>query len=155
MKIIIVGCGKVGYVLTEQLTKEGHDITLIDKDDEKLTRVSSNMAVYCVNGNGTSYETQLEAGIKDTDLLISVTDSDEINMLCCLIAKKVGNCKTSARVRKPEYDFEVNFLKEECKKNKRYKTNWEYALSMWNDNNMDKTQVDETSEVLDYTKLKD
>ena len=113
MKIIIVGCGKVGYVLTEQLTKEGHDITLIDKDDEKLTRVSSNMDVYCVNGNGTSYETQLEAGIKDTDLLISVTDSDEINMLCCLIAKKVGNCKTIARVRKPEYDFEVNFLKEE------------------------------------------
>ena len=113
MKIIIVGCGKVGYVLTEQLTKEGHDITLIDKDDEKLTRVSSNMDVYCVNGNGTSYETQLEAGIKDTDLLISVTDSDEINMLCCLIAKKVGNCKTIARVRKPEYDFVVNFLKEE------------------------------------------
>lgn len=113
MKIIIVGCGKVGYVLTEQLTKEGHDITLIDKDDEKLTRVSSNMDVYCVNGNGTSYETQIEAGIKDTDLLISVTDSDEINMLCCLIAKKVGNCKTIARVRKPEYDFEVNFLKEE------------------------------------------
>jgi trk system potassium uptake protein TrkA len=113
MQIIIVGCGKVGHVLTEQLTKEGHDITLIDKDDEKLTRVSSNMDVYCVNGNGTSYETQLEAGIKDTDLLISVTDSDEINMLCCLIAKKVGNCKTIARVRKPEYDFEVNFLKEE------------------------------------------
>lgn len=113
MKIIIVGCGKVGYVLTEQLTKEGHDITLIDKDDEKLTRVSSNMDVYCVNGNGTSYETQIEAGIKDTDLLISVTDSDEINMLCCLIAKKAGNCKTIARVRKPEYDFEVNFLKEE------------------------------------------
>lgn len=113
MKIIIVGCGKVGYVLTEQLTKEGHDITLIDKDEDKLTRVSSNMDVFCVNGNGTSYETQIEAGIKETDLLISVTDSDEINMLCCLIAKKAGNCKTIARVRKPEYDFEVNFLKEE------------------------------------------
>lgn len=113
MKIIIVGCGKVGYVLTEQLTKEGYDITLIDKDEDKLTRVSSNMDVFCVNGNGTSYETQIEAGIKETDLLISVTDSDEINMLCCLIAKKAGNCKTIARVRKPEYDFEVNFLKEE------------------------------------------
>lgn len=113
MKIIIVGCGKVGYVLTEQLTKEGHDITLIDKDEDKLTRVSSNMDVFCVNGNGASYETQIEAGIKETDLLISVTDSDEINMLCCLMAKKAGNCKTIARVRKPEYDFEVNFLKEE------------------------------------------
>lgn len=113
MKIIIVGCGKVGYVLTEQLIKEGHDITLIDKDEDKLTRVSSNMDVFCVNGNGASYETQIEAGIKETDLLISVTDSDEINMLCCLMAKKAGNCKTIARVRKPEYDFEVNFLKEE------------------------------------------
>ena len=113
MKIIVVGCGKVGYVLTEQLTKEGHDITLIDKDEEKLTRVSSNMDIFCVHGNGTSYATQMEAGIKEADLLISVTGSDEINMLCCLIAKKAGNCKTIARVRKPEYDFEVNFLKEE------------------------------------------
>ena len=113
MRIIIVGCGKVGYVLTEQLTKEGHDICLIDKDEDKLARVSSNMDVFCLQGNGTSYETQIEAGIKEADLLISVTESDEINMLCCLIAKKAGNCKTIARVRKPEYDFEVSFLKEE------------------------------------------
>ena len=113
MKIIIVGCGKVGYALTEQLSKEGHDITVIDRDEEKLTKVSSVMDVYCVNGNGTSHETQLEAGIKESDLLISVTDSDEINMLCCLIAKKTGNCRTIARVRKPEYDEEVRFLKEE------------------------------------------
>ena len=113
MRIIIVGCGKVGYVLTEQLTKEGHDICLIDKDEDKLARVSSNMDVFCLQGNGTSYATQIEAGIKEADLLISVTESDEINMLCCLIAKKAGNCKTIARVRKPEYDFEVSFLKEE------------------------------------------
>lgn len=113
MKIIIVGCGKVGYVLTEQLCKEGHDITVIDNDEEKLERVSANVDAYCVHGNGTSHETQLEAGIKEADLLISVTGSDEINMLCCLIAKKTGNCQTIARVRKPEYDDEVSFLKEE------------------------------------------
>lgn len=113
MKIIIVGCGRVGYTLTEQLSKEGHDITVIDRDEEKLGKVSASMDVYCVSGNGTSHETQLEAGIKEADLLISVTDSDEINMLCCLIAKKVGNCQTIARVRKPEYDVEVSFLKEE------------------------------------------
>ena len=64
MRIIIVGCGKVGYVLTEQLTKEGHDICLIDKDEDKLARVSSNMDVFCLQGNGTSYATQIEAGIK-------------------------------------------------------------------------------------------
>lgn len=113
VKIIIVGCGRVGYALIEQLSKEGHDLTVIDRDEEKLARVSSSMDVFCINGNGTSHETQAEAGIKEADLLISVTDSDEINMLCCLIAKKVGNCQTIARVRKPEYDVEVSFLKEE------------------------------------------
>ena len=113
MKIIIVGCGKVGYALTEQLSKEGHDITVIDRAEVKLSRISSTMDVFCVHGNGTSHKTQMEAGIKEADLLISVTGSDEVNMLCCLIAKKVGNCKTIARVRKPEYDDEVSFLKEE------------------------------------------
>ena len=113
MKIIVVGCGKVGYSLTEQLNREGHDITVIDKDEEKVQRISSNMDVYCLHGNGTSHTVQMEAGIKEADLLISVTGSDEINMLCCLIAKKAGNCQTIARIRKPEYYEEVNFLKEE------------------------------------------
>lgn len=113
MKIIVVGCGMVGYTLTEQLNKEGHDITVIDIDEEKIERASSNLDVYCLHGNGTSHNVQMEAGIKEADLLISVTGSDEINMLCCLIAKKAGNCQTIARIRKPEYFEEVNFLKEE------------------------------------------
>ena len=113
MKIIVVGCGRVGYVLTEQLNKEGHDVTVIDKDEEKIQRISSSMDVYGISGNGTSHNVQMEAGIKEADLLISVTDSDEINMLCCLIAKKTGNCQTIARIRKPEYYEEVSFLKEE------------------------------------------
>lgn len=113
MKIILVGCGRVGYVLTEQLNKEGHDVTVIDKDEEKIQRISSSMDVYGISGNGTSHNVQMEAGIKEADLLISVTDSDEINMLCCLIAKKTGNCQTIARIRKPEYYEEVSFLKEE------------------------------------------
>ena len=113
MKIIVVGCGKVGYTLSEQLNKEGHDITVIDIDEEKIERASSNLDVYCIHGNGTSHNVQMDAGIKEADLLISVTGSDEINMLCCLIAKKAGNCQTIARIRKPEYYDEVNFLKEE------------------------------------------
>lgn len=113
MKIIVVGCGKVGYALAEQLDKEGHDITVIDKDDKKLEKISSTMDVYCINGNGASHNVQMEAGIKDADLLISMTDSDEVNMLCCLIAKKAGNCQTIARIRKPEYFEEVSFLKDE------------------------------------------
>ncbi len=113
MKIIVVGCGKVGYALAEQLDKEGHDITVIDQDDKKLEKITSTMDVYCVHGNGASHTVQMEAGIKDADLLISMTDSDEVNMLCCLIAKKAGNCQTIARIRKPEYYDEVSFLKDE------------------------------------------
>ncbi len=113
MKIIVVGCGKVGYALAEQLDKEGHDITVIDQDEKKLEKITSTMDVYCIQGNGASHTVQMEAGIKEADLLISMTDSDEINMLCCLIAKKAGNCQTIARIRKPEYYEEVSFLKEE------------------------------------------
>ena len=88
MKIIIVGCGKVGLTLTEQLNNEGHDITVIDKDGAKLRSVTDNIDVMGVEGNGAIYQVQMEAGIKETDLLIATTNSDELNMLCCLIAKK-------------------------------------------------------------------
>lgn len=113
MKIIIVGCGKVGLTLTEQLNNEGHDITVIDKDGAKLRTVTDNIDVMGVEGNGAIYQVQMEAGIKDTDLLIATTNSDELNMLCCLIAKKAGNCHTIARIRNPEYANEVQYIREE------------------------------------------
>lgn len=113
MKIIIVGCGKVGFTLAEQLNNEGHDIAVIDKNGKKLQTVTSNLDVMGVEGNGAIYQTQMEAGIRDTDLLIATTDSDELNMLCCLIAKKAGDCHTIARIRSPEYSQEIRFLREE------------------------------------------
>lgn len=113
MKIIIVGCGKVGYTLAQQLSDEGHDITLIDTNESKLDKALSVLDVQAVTGNGTTFRTQLEAGIKDSDLLIAVTGQDEINLLCCLIAKKSGNCNTIARVRNPEYFEETDYLREE------------------------------------------
>ena len=113
MKIIVVGCGKVGLTLTEQLNNEGHDITVIDKDGEKLRNVTDSIDVMGVEGNGAIYQVQIEAGIKDTDLLIATTDSDELNMLCCLIAKKAGNCHTIARIRNPEYANETRYIREE------------------------------------------
>lgn len=113
MKIIVVGCGKVGYTLTEQLSAEGHDITIIESNDAKLESACTNLDVMGVSGNGTSYRVQQEAGIEDADLLIAVTNRDEINLLACLIAKKAGNCQTVARVRNPEYFKEIGFLKEE------------------------------------------
>lgn len=113
MKIIIVGCGKVGLTLTEQLNNEGHDITVIDKDREKLHTITNNLDVMGIEGNGAVYQTQMEAGIQEADLLIATTGSDELNMLCCLIAKKAGNCQTIARIRSPEYSNEIRFLREE------------------------------------------
>lgn len=113
MKIIIVGCGKVGYALSELLAAEGHDIVAIDQRSEKLSAVTGAFDIIGVNGNGTSFETLKEAGIATADLLIAVTGSDEHNLLCCMIAKKAGNCKTIARVRNPIYHNEIEYLRNE------------------------------------------
>ena len=113
LNIIIVGCGNVGYILAEQLSKEGHEITLIDTKAERLKYVVDTLDIQGVAGNGISYETLIEAGIKDTDLLIAVTDEDEVNMLGCLMAKKLGNCKTIARVRNPQYYEDIKYIKDE------------------------------------------
>ena len=112
MRIIIVGCGKVGYTLSEQLSNEKHEVTLIDPDDRKLQDAISQLDISGVVGNGTSYRTQSEAGIEDADLLIAVTGSDELNLLCCTIAKQVGDCAAIARVRTPDYSQESGYLRE-------------------------------------------
>ena len=113
MRIIIVGCGKVGSTLAEHLDEEGHDITVIDKHGEKLKYLSDRIDVLGVEGNGASVSTQREAGVKDADILIATTNSDELNLLCCLIAKKAGNCQTIARIRDPEYFNEMRYIRDE------------------------------------------
>lgn len=113
MKIIIVGCGNVGFTLAEQLSKEGHDITVVDTREQYVENVSNNCDVLGIVGNGTSFNVQLEAGVDEADLLIAVTGSDELNLLCCLIAKKAGGCHTIARVSNPVYSREISFIKEE------------------------------------------
>ncbi len=113
MNIIIVGCGKVGQALAEQLNEEGNNITVIDLIAQKVNEISSHFDVMGVVGNGATHLIQQEAGISKADLLIAVTGSDELNLLCCLIAKKAGNCQTIARVRSPQYYTEAPFLKDE------------------------------------------
>lgn len=110
--IIIIGCGKVGVTLTEHLSKEGHDITIIDQNEERVQEIAGIYDVMGVVGNGASYSIQMEAGITDADLLIAVTASDELNLLCCTIAKQVGDCSTIARVRTPDYSKEAAYLRE-------------------------------------------
>lgn len=88
LNIIVVGGGNVGTTITEQLSKEGHHITVIDKRAEIVNRISSTYDVMGIVGNGSSYNVQMEAGIEGADLIIAVTDSDELNLLCCTMAKK-------------------------------------------------------------------
>lgn len=111
MEIIIVGCGRVGYILAEHLSKEHHDITLIDIHEAQLRPALANLDVQAVVGNGTTFATLNEAGIKSADMLIAVTGEDEQNMISCMIAKKAGHCQTIARIRKPEYLPERNYFK--------------------------------------------
>ena len=113
MNIIIVGCGKVGRVLTEQLNEPGNNITVVDINGARATDVAERYDVMQVAGNGATRAVLEEAGIKKADLLIAVTGSDERNLLCCLIAKKAGGCQTIARVRSPQYNADVRYLKEE------------------------------------------
>ena len=112
LKIIIVGCGKVGTTLVEQLSKEGHDIIIIDKNAKKVQEIANIYDIMGIVGNGASYSVQMDAGIEDTDLIISVTESDELNLLCCTVAKQVGDCAAIARVRTPDYSKEAGYLRE-------------------------------------------
>ena len=112
MQIIIVGCGKVGRTLAEQLQEEDTDITLIDINADTINEIIDEVDAMGVVGNGASINTLMEAGIETADILIAVTVSDEMNLLCCLIAQKTGHCHTIARVRNPIYSKEIGFIKE-------------------------------------------
>ncbi len=114
MNIAVVGLGKIGEKLVERLSREEeHNITVIDTKRSILEDVVNSYDVMGVAGSGASLDTLKEAGIDETDILIAVTDSDEINLLTCLIARKLSHCDTIARVRNPEYGKELHLFKED------------------------------------------
>ena len=114
MKIIIVGCGKVGSELAAVLSRENNDVMIIDRDEAAVNELCDKYDIMGTVGNGASSAVQKEAEIMDTDLLIAVTGSDEMNLLCCLTARMSGkDVHTIARLRNPDYQAEVAFLKEE------------------------------------------
>lgn len=113
MNIIIVGCGKIGQKLTEQLNQEGHNITVIDTKYNVVQDTINRYDAMGVVGNGATVAVLTEANISAADLLIATTSSDELNLMTCLIAKKFGNCQTIARLRNPEYRKEVQLLKDD------------------------------------------
>lgn len=112
MNIIIIGDGKVGYTIAEHLAKEDHNITIIDNNEEALKKADDTLDVMCIKGNGARKSVLLEAGIETADILIAVTSRDEMNMVCCLMAKKICDIRTVARIRDPEYYEEFSDLQQ-------------------------------------------
>lgn len=112
MNIVIVGDGKVGSTLVEHLSMEGHNVVIIDRDQNLVEHIVNSFDVMGICGNGANYEVQLEAGVDSADLFIAVTSSDELNILSCLMAKKAGAGHTVARVRNPDYLNQIPFFKD-------------------------------------------
>ena len=112
MKIIIAGAGKIGNSVAALLAEEGHDLTVIDRDPDIITRLSNELDVICVEGSATNPETLREAGAGSADLLLAATEQDEVNMVCGISAAKLGARHVIARVRDPEYLGQTEFLRE-------------------------------------------
>ena len=113
MRILVVGDGKVGHTIAEQLIREKHDVVIIDQDDEVLTKCEDTLDVICVRGNGANAKVLLDAQADRADILIATTASDETNMLCGLIAKRLGTKYIIARIRDPEYNDSLTLLQRE------------------------------------------
>lgn len=115
MKIVIIGDGKVGHKLTKQLSEEDYDVVLIDENEGKLKEALNQLDIMCITGNGADANVQKEAGVPTSDLVIACASTDELNMLSCLLAKRLGARHTIARVRNPIYYQQIDLLKEELR----------------------------------------
>lgn len=112
MNVVVVGSGKVGQLLTQLLVEEEHNVVVIDNRESVLNELQDTYDVAIVHGNGATVETQREASVQESDLLIAATSSDEVNLLCCVVANMLGAKHTVARVRNPEYDSQIEFLRK-------------------------------------------
>ena len=112
VKIIVVGIGKVGFTVADQLSNEHHDVTIVDTNEKVLNAVLNNLDVIAVHGNGASRKVLSEAGVEESYLVIALTGSDEINLLCCLLATKLGANGTIVRIRNHVYYDDVRLIKD-------------------------------------------
>ncbi len=113
MKIVVIGNGKVGSNLSAALVAEGHDVTVVDCEEAHLRKTQNTLDVMCIEGNGATAEIQMEAGVNKAGLVIAATPYDELNILCCLIGKRLGAKKTISRVRNPEYYRQMHLIRED------------------------------------------
>jgi len=129
MKIIVVGAGAVGSAICDQLVKEGHDVTVVDNDPSNVAEISATYDVTAVMGSSSNIDVLKQAGAETADMLIAVTTMDEMNILCCYAAKKLGTLYTAARIRNPEYTAFMNLMKSEADTKLSMTINPEYAVA--------------------------
>lgn len=133
MKIIIVGCGKIGASIIESLVGEGNDVVAIDCSSSVIDEIGNIHDVMCVCGNGADTETLEEAGVSKADLFVAVTNSDELNMLACFVAERMGAKHTIARIRNPEYnDQSLDFLSKQLRLTVSVNPEWMAAKELFN-----------------------
>lgn len=113
MKIVIIGGGKVGFAIAREMSGEGHDITIIDHNRDSVESLSVALDCMVIQGDGNSLEAQRAANVGESDLMIAATPNDEVNILCCILAKKLGCRNNIARIRRWEYNEEIHLLQEE------------------------------------------
>lgn len=133
MKIVIIGCGKIGTSILESLVGEGNDVVAIDDSPAVIDEIGNIYDVMTVCGNGADTETLEEAGVSKADMVVAVTDSDELNMLACFVAERMGAKNTIARIRKPEYnDRSLDFLRKQLKLTVSINPEWMAAKELYN-----------------------
>lgn len=115
MKIVIIGCGKVGTSIARELNASGHDITVVDNNSAAVRRLSESLDVMGIEGNGATYDALAEAGAETADLVIAATARDEVNLYACLMARAAGVPHTIARVRSPEYTDDLYRVKDQLR----------------------------------------
>ncbi|MCR4717851.1 MAG: Trk system potassium transporter TrkA [Lachnospiraceae bacterium] len=113
MKIIVIGCGKIGYAVAKSLAKENHDVAVIDENPKRIEYVTNTLDVMGVVGNGASHRVLADAGVESADLVVALTHSDERNILCSMIAMKAGGARAIAKVTDPVYSEEVPYIMED------------------------------------------
>ncbi len=115
MKVVVIGNGKMGGNLSAALVAEGHEVTIVDSDPDCLAKTQNSLDVMCIEGNGATMETQMEAAVNKAGLFIAATPYDELNILACLIAKRLGARQTISRVRTPEYYRQMHLIRDDLR----------------------------------------
>ena len=133
MKIIVIGCGKIGATIVSSLSAEGHDVIALDNNPEVIANITNIHDVMGVCGNGADCETLEQAGVKNANVVVAVTDSDEFNMLSCFMAERMGAKHTIARIRNPEYnDKSLGFIRQQLGLTVSVNPEWMAAKEIFN-----------------------